>query len=212
MRLAVLDLDGPILDVIERHYRCYRETLAELGYSALPREIYWEMKRRPLDTSQILAATGATQSAKEFDRMWLERIEEKEYLSLDRVQKGAMDTLKKWKELDIMLVLATMRRNDSNLFWQLERLGLRSMFSEVVVGPSIKAKAEGVAKKVREVDRRNIVWIGDTEADVRAARMLGVQVCVVDGGLRNMDYLCSLAPDFFADDVQAFYRANVGWE
>jgi phosphoglycolate phosphatase-like HAD superfamily hydrolase len=52
------------------------------------------------------------------------------------------------------------------------------------------------------VDR--VVWVGDTEVDVAAARELGVRVCALTCGLRTKEYLVNLSPDYIEAGLHSF--------
>lgn len=202
----ILDLDGPILDGKLRHYQCYSEILTESGFAPLTADEYWNMKRRKLDRHQQLAASGADGIYQQFLQSWLQRIEDKSYLALDRLQPGVLEKLQEWKSYGIGLILVTMRNKESNLRWQLGSVGLLPLLDKVVaVGTDgdESCKADAARPYVEQSDRASILWIGDTEADINAARLLGIKVCVVGCGLRTMEYLTSLKPDFLVSDLKS---------
>lgn len=202
----IMDLDGPILDGKERHYRCYSDILIENGFIPMPVDEYWQMKRMRLDRHQQLGVSGADGIYDKFFKSWLCRIEEREYLGLDRLQPGVIKKLKEWKCSDINIILATMRNNKDTLFWQLDLLSLLPLFDHVIVTGSVDGeagKANAVKSYLKQGDMNSYLWIGDTEADINSARMLGIKVCAVGCGIRTTDYLASLAPDFLAPDVNS---------
>lgn len=208
-RFIVLDLDGPILDGVGRHYAVYRDILQENGHHPLARDEYWELKKNLVDRRMLLARSDAEGLYDQFLATWLERIEQKHYLALDTLQPGVVKVLEQWRTRGVRLLLATMRNNAEHLNWQLNALGLRRHFDEVVVVQEGTAAAEKVGRskagRVRDVlgafDSRDVVWVGDTEADMRAAQELGVTSCAVVCGLRNEAFLRSLAPDYIVRDV-----------
>jgi phosphoglycolate phosphatase-like HAD superfamily hydrolase len=195
----ILDLDGPLLDGRYRHHACYRQILLSHGYAPLPLDAYWEMKRRRVDRKAQLSASGADAIYHTFLRCWLEVIETPPLLALDRLHEGVLDKLGEWKRQGVRLLMATQRHNPETLFRQLENLDLLPFFEHIVVCDHAEGGA-GKAQRVREVlgggpnDRR--LWVGDTEADVDAARALPCPVWAVGCGLRTEAYLRSLAPDF----------------
>lgn len=200
----ILDLDGPILDGRLRHYQCYSDILLENGFTPISEDEYWEMKRNCLDRHRQLAASGADGIYDKFIKTWLERIEGKDYLSLDRLQPGVMQKLQEWKYRGIRLFLVTMRNNKSNLDWQLGLFGLLSLFEPILAVSTQGAdigKADAVKASIKEEDCDSVLWIGDTEADINAARLLGIKVCAVCCGLRAPDYLTTLKPDFIVPSL-----------
>lgn len=203
----VLDLDGPLLDGMQRHYSCYSDILQEHKFRPIPVELYWEMKRNRVNRKVLLECSNALSFYDEFFETWISRIEKREYLELDRLQHNVTNILLNWKERELRLLLATMRNNPRNLAWQLDMLNLRRFFDDVVVvgsehGGANKAFAVNAKLIGQRVDR--VVWVGDTEVDVAAARELGVKVCALTCGLRTKEYLVSLSPDYIETDLQSF--------
>lgn len=204
IKTIIMDLDGPILDGRLRHYQCYSDILSERGFVPMTIDRYWEMKRQRVDRHKQLAVSGAEEIYDKYLSIWLSRIEEKEYLQLDNLQPGAVQKIREWKASGLNLLLITMRNNKNNLFWQLGLFELLPLFERVVaVGNTEIAgdKAEAIVSYVEEADRDSILWIGDTETDINAARLIGVKVCAVSCGLRTLEYLAALKPDFIVSDL-----------
>lgn len=199
IKTIILDLDGPLLDGRLRHYRCYSDILLENGFTSMPIDEYWEMKRQRIDRHKQLAVSGAEEIYKDFLKAWIERIEEKTYLEFDRLQPGAVLKLKEWKSSGIKLILVTMRNNKSNLYWQLELLELLQLLDQVVVVGTTgekSNKADAVKPYLKESSSDSVLWIGDTEVDIIAALLLGVKACAVGCGLRTPNYLSTLNPNY----------------
>ena len=202
----ILDLDGPLLEGKLRHYQCYADILQEQGYQPVPINHYWDMKRKRLDRRVQLQQSDAESIYELFLREWLARIEQCSYLSLDSLQPQVIPILKAWQAQGLRLVLATLRNHPDNLYWQLEQLGLRPFFAEIIPVGSLeqtRTKATAVAAYLNGRSVRDCLWIGDTEIDVEAARSLGMAVATVSCGLRTEEYLSSLQPDFVCADLEA---------
>jgi phosphoglycolate phosphatase len=206
IRNLILDLDGPILDGKLRHYQCYGDILREHGFVPLSVDEYWEMKRHRYDRRRQLSATGAEGIYDAFLTAWLERIEQKEYLALDRLQPQVIEKLGSWKADGLGLHLVTLRNNEANLIWQLDRLNLLPLLDHVASVRS-SASGQGKADAVRGIisleELETALWIGDTEIDIMAARQLGVKVCVVECGLRSGECLATFDPDYRATELSS---------
>lgn len=203
---VIIDLDGPVLDGQIRHFACYRDILVEHGFTPLPQARYWEMKRNRINRREQLAATGADSLYAEFLDAWLSRIETEPYLSLDRVHQGVAERLDDWRRSGIRLLLVTMRHNRRTLAWQLDTLDLRRRFDVVLaVNPTEPDadKAAAVRPYLDTASPDRVLWIGDTEIDIVAARRVGAAACAVTCGLRTQEYLASLGPDFLVRSVTA---------
>jgi phosphoglycolate phosphatase-like HAD superfamily hydrolase len=200
-KVIVLDLDGPILDGKLRHYFCYRKILAGFGCEPIDIERYWKLKRAAVNRNEILKLSWAEGKYQEFLERWETEIERDEALDLDKVQTGAREKLLSWKDENVSLMLATMRKNETALINQLERLELRELFDEIIVcrhAEGSEGKASSVKNRISEKETEILLWVGDTEADVKAARILGCRVWAISSGLRNSDFLTALSPDFLS--------------
>jgi len=191
-----LDLDGPLLDCKERHYHCYRRILEKFGYKPIDIDEYWEKKRAMISRRLLLNMSGAEDIYDDFLAAWLTMIESSDMLVLDKVQEGAVDCLRGWKEQGVELTLVTMRKNKHTLEEQLNLTGLRQFFDAVLVCDHADGGV-GKADAVRELFQGNVnnetaLLIGDTEADWEAAKSLGCEVVLLSNGLRNEACLRSL--------------------
>jgi phosphoglycolate phosphatase-like HAD superfamily hydrolase len=201
---VIVDLDGPILDGRWRHYQCYQEILASYGLPVLPVDTYWRMKRQGVCVKDQLAATGAGHVYEQFKAAWLTRIEAPEMLALDRLQEGASETLRRWRDLpQVRLVLATLRQQRGGVQQQLDRFGLGTIWESIVVCTPQPAagKSRMVADALGRSDGRGCLWIGDTEVDVDAARDLGCPVWVVSCGVRDRAFLEKVSPDHLSTAI-----------
>lgn len=195
LKKIFLDLDGPILEGKNRHYKCYEQILTQHGYSPLPIEEYWKLKRARCNRLELLKYSNATSIYDEFLETWLNVIEEKNILKLDEVQHGVHQCLQEWKDQEIELLLVTLRSNHENLIEQLKNLSLFEYFDEILICKHAKGgegKAEAVRKQGRDQNISSALWIGDTEIDWEAARELGCPVMLVSNGLRDEAYLQTL--------------------
>lgn len=201
----IIDLDGPILDGKLRHYQCYRSILLEQGYTPMPVEQYWEMKRNRLSRRYQLATTDAVAIYDYFLTRWLEQIETPEMLALDKIQPGAIEKLHEWQDMGFHIILATMRQYSERLQNQLNSLKLTRFIKRIVVSDHCQG-GEGKALRVKEVvpdfSAKQSLWIGDSEVDIEAARTLGCSIWAVTCGVRNENFLKSLSPDFLSQSLR----------
>lgn len=193
----LLDLDGPLLDGKQRHYFCYRNIMKKYGFEPISIDQYWKLKRRKFGSSELLKLSGAEAIYDDFRYEWIKIIESPAALALDMLQPGVAACLQGWKDNKIRLILVTMRKNKIGLEQQLDILGLRVFLDRILV---CDHAAGGAGKAAAVLDMwssdnimvRDAVWIGDTEADWQAAKVLGCPVILVSNGLRSQEYLMSL--------------------
>lgn len=209
IKAIILDLDGPLLEGMYRHHRCYSDILIAHGFKPIPLEQYWQLKRSRGDRRELLSLSDANDLYDVFLAEWLRQIETPKYLAMDRLQVGVLSILEEWKGLGIHLLLATMRNNANSLHIQLETLGLAQFLDKVVVVGTKHAgtnKAKEIEPFLRDLDRATVIWIGDTEVDILAARALGLRICALTCGLRTADHLMSFSPDMLESDLSTFLK------
>jgi len=202
----VLDLDGVVLDVSERYFRLHCDLLGLQGRHPLDKDAYWRLKRDAQPLGRLLTSAGEEPADEEAYRgQWMERIEADEYLRYDAVITGAAERLAALGRRHL-LVLVTLRQRRDRLTAQLDRLGLRSLFAEVLSAPQ-GGEAAWETKR-RLIDGSGLVHgdgllVGDTEADIRAGRALGLKTVAVLSGIRSRERLAAEKPDFILESVNA---------
>lgn len=209
---VILDLDGTLLDERPRHHGCYAAIMRELEQEALPIDTYWSLKRQAVDARGVLTQTGSEGLGAQYERRWLSLIESPEMLALDALHVGTKETLQTWVAGGASLVLTSLRQSALGIDSQLRSLGLARLFPRRAVAPpweKARGKAEAVRSLLQEHEIRRAVWIGDTEADLCAARLIGCPTWLLTCGIRSAEFLRSLLPDRLAaslNDIDPFDR------
>jgi phosphoglycolate phosphatase len=200
---VVLDFDGTLVDVRERHYDTYRSTTEALGGRPLGPDGYWTRKRRGRGWAGILAASRIAAGAeRRFVERFVAEIETPERLRLDRLFPGALEALTALRRRGDSLVLLSLRRSASRLDQQLAWLGIAGEFDRVRTGHSQPSGQRDKLQLIRELGiRPPAAVVGDTEADVLAARELGLPSIAVASGLRDRSYLERLGADLVLDGI-----------
>lgn len=209
----VIDLDGTLLNVANRHYSLYCMILSRWGIHPKSFADYWAARRSGNANLKLMVESGLPKEGiSQAVRIWKMYIESRQFLSRDSLWPGVVEWLRK-RACEYCLFLCTVRSRVQYLKWQLESLGIMPYFSVVECvghGPNQGArKAQRVVKK----DVRPLVWIGDTEDDVLAARALGIPAVVVDYGQRDPELLDPLKPDLVISslwdvDLRALTKAS----
>jgi phosphoglycolate phosphatase len=197
------DFDGTLVDVRARHYRTYRSALAPLGGRPLHPAAYWRLKRRGAGLAEVLARSGvAPEGREEFLDRFLAEIEAPASLALDRLLPGAEATLAALRGRGDRLVLLSLRRSRAAFAGQVERLGIAGAFARVDAG---RAHEDGGLAKRDLIERAGFgaaaAVVGDTEADVAAARALGLAPVGVTTGLRNRRFLLAAGAAAVVDRI-----------
>lgn len=159
------------------------------GFVPIDSERYWQLKRDMINRRELLALSRADSLYDDFLTRWLTLIESPGALEFDIVQPGALECLRNWKQQGKRLILVTLRKDAAALQMQLQNKGLSAYLDKVLVC----AHESGGAGKAQAVldflgerpDPLRSVWVGDTEVDAQAARSLGLDVYLVQNGLRS---------------------------
>lgn len=187
MNYIFIDFDGTIVSGSLKHYNCYKKIVSEYGGIPVSKEEYWNLKRNKIDRTVLLAKTKFGGSYEDYLKRWLELIESQEMLMYDELSIDNRQALVKLKEYTKQLILVTLRHNRENLFWQLEKLGIKQLFEDIIVvdGTICKNKYEAV----KQMKPTQAIVIGDTEEDEMLSEKLGAEFIAVISGLRDKNYL-----------------------
>lgn len=201
-----IDLDGTLVDIAPRHYRVYTESLAMFkGTAPIPFEQYWWQKRCDTPWNNILQQSSLSpEREREFLEEFRNRIEKSGELFQDKLLPGAFGALERLFDKNALYLLS-LRRDKEALAQQIDHLGVRHFFRDILSGHS-NTKSGTLRKKAdiicsQKVDPQNVVIIGDTEADVAAAKSIGAMSIAVTSGIRDYDFLEKLSPDVIIRSV-----------
>lgn len=211
--MLFLDLDGTLLDDQRRHYAAYVDTIesAEIRGKAIPLKEYWGLRVENKPWQEICKRSRLFPPRyKLYRERFEERLETPEMLTLDKLRPGVQTALGKlYTKTPIALV--TLRRDGAALESQVASLGLSKYFVTILSGaPKVgrrpdpdarwKHKAQLVKSRYRLPPVESL-FIGDTETDVKAARALGFDVWLLEGGHRTKDKQIEADPDRIEADL-----------
>jgi len=216
MLRLITDFDGPIVDVSDRYYRVYQKCLAEtqrLGQPVreLPKAEFWDMKRARVPETEIAILSGLDAAqARDFAQKRRQTVHTLPYMIYDRPAPGALETLEKVQRAGVDLAVLTMRRV-RELDEAFNRCNLGQFFPEnrcyclpndYVKTGDVKDKPLLMARALAELPPASDVWmVGDTEADIIAAKTHGVKVIGVLCGIRDRTQLEMHQPDLIANNL-----------
>ncbi len=216
MLRLITDFDGPIIDVSERYYRVYQYCLEQTKSPAqsvnqLAKDEFWQLKRSQVPERQIGIKSGLNaEQAVEFARLRRQTVHSMSYLQYDRPVPGAVATLEKIQDLGFDLVVMTMRR-ERELNAALEKYDLGRFFkgdrryhlsNDYIKTKDTEDKPKLMAKALQELPPAADVWmVGDTEADLIAAKMHQIKAIGVLSGIRNRSRLEIHQPDAIVNNL-----------
>jgi phosphoglycolate phosphatase-like HAD superfamily hydrolase len=216
MLRLIADFDGPIIDVSERYYRVYQFCLEQTRRQDQPvRELskaeFWQLKRSRSLEWQIGIQSGLDEEqAQKFSTLRRQTVHTLPYFHLDQLIGGAVEALETMQQAGFDLVVMTMRRV-VELDYALERFNLGRFFAlnrryrlsnDYVKTRDIDDKPLLMKQALLELPPAEDTWmVGDTEADIIAAKTHGIKVIGVLSGIRDRAQLQAYEPDYIVGDL-----------
>ncbi len=216
MLRLITDFDGPIIDVSDRYYRVYQFCLEKTrrpnqAVQELSKEEFWQLKRGQFPEKQIAMNSGLDAAqAQEFTQLRRQTVHTETYFQYDSLVPGAIAALLKIQQANIDLAVMTMRRA-----WELDyafkKYDLGRFFPEnrcyclsndYVKTRDVEDKPLLMTRALAEIPPVANTWmVGDTEADITAAKKHDIKVIAVESGIRDRTQLELYHPDFIVQDL-----------
>lgn len=199
------DLDGTLIDISKKHYSVYREIVESLEGKPLEQKKYWRLKRAKKSVDGILNKSKLKNENQKllFQELFKDKIEQVKNLKFDTLFKNTIKLLTKLKK-NYNLYLLTIRESKKNTYLQIDWLGIKKIFKEIIIGHSEQL---GYLYKEKLLARKQYgkydVVVGDSEADILAAKKLGLISIAVLSGIRNRKYLESLKPTYILENLNS---------
>ena len=188
------DFDGPILDCSVKYHNLYSELMKDEGLDVLSLEEYWEKKRDRWSEQSIVELTAPHGFFESYQKKRISLIEDVSRVG-DDIMWPHVPTMLKHISQNHQLFLVTLRNRRETLMKQLESLGIKEHFLQVLN----KDNNEGTYRTKVELIKPHLsqpsLIIGDTEVDVKAGQQLGMKTLAVSCGIRNEKHLSELQPD-----------------
>ncbi|MBD2311837.1 HAD family hydrolase [Desertifilum sp. FACHB-1129] len=216
MLRIITDFDGPIMDVSERYYRVYQFCLEQTQQvnqpiQKLSKAEFWRLKRSRVPEWQIGLLSGLTdEQAEAFASLRRRTVHTLPYLVHDQLVPQAVDALLEAQALGIDLAVMTMRRV-SELQEAFSRYSLERFFpperryclaNDYVKTGDVKDKPLLMKRALAELPPASQTWmIGDTEADLVAAKLHKIPCVGVLSGIRDRASLEAYQPDAIASNL-----------
>lgn len=174
------------------------------GGRPLDTRTWWTLKRRGASWDEILRRSQLPASLRGgFLERFVALIEAPASLGLDRLFPGTRAALETLAGHGDRLVLLSLRRSSAGFLQQVHDLGVAPLFERTC---ALNGQPAGHLDKLELIRRIGFgapaAVVGDTEADVLAARELGLAAIGVASGLRNRGYLRRAGADVVLDGIR----------
>jgi len=195
------DLDGPILDVSNRYYKVFLDIAGDK--KRLGKKDFWELKKKKTPWEKIFKKVGFKAKKNCFLKLWILYIESRNNLALDKIHPNVKNKLSLLSKKN-SLYLISLRQSKKNLFWQLKKLGIDKNFKKIIHCPHGSSKPwQEKAKLIKKnlKNKEKAVIIGDTEIDIRAAKLSRIKSIGITSGIRTKELLIKEKPDFLISNL-----------
>ncbi|GFE72187.1 hydrolase [Chroococcus sp. FPU101] len=205
------------MDVSERYYQVYRLCLEQTKrpdqeINELKKAEFWQLKRHRVPERKIGLLSGLDEvQAEAFAMMRKKTVHQVRYLMYDRPVPSAIETLDYIQKLGFDLAVMTMRRDreldaafnqyDLARFFALNRRYCLS--NDYIKTADIKDKPLLMERALNELPPASETWmVGDTEADIIAAKTHNIKVIGVLSGIRDQFQLELYEPDLIVNNLR----------
>jgi phosphoglycolate phosphatase len=177
IRCVIYDCDGVLFDSIGANEKLYNDLAASAGRLPLTREELTFVHCHTVFES-VRFMSGNDNGLQEKALALLKQVDFKKYIDFLKMEPYLIETLTLLKEKGIRRVVNTNRT--TTMPHIMERFGLRPYFDMVVTALDVKnpkPHRESVDKIVDafNLDRKEVVFVGDSEVDQQAAEAAGVK-------------------------------------
>ncbi|MEO0948187.1 MAG: HAD family hydrolase [Cyanobacteria bacterium J06641_5] len=212
------DFDGPLVDVSERYYCTYRQALAAtqaeyardaIGLTPLTKEQFWQRKReRTCDLEIALRSGLRVKHVTYFVDRVQQSVNHPDLLSKDRFHPGVDLALALLHSQGARLAIVTLRHQEQ-VRAMLQSHGLTRLLTGIYGSSTHDAayrnntehKQALLAQALAQHPSENACVIGDTEADLLAAKAAGIPAIALLCGIRSHSYLQQYAPNSIQSDL-----------
>lgn len=191
------DLDGTLIDAKLRLYLLFQTLVPASG---LTFQAYWDLKKSKVDHRSILKNYFAYSEEQfiQFEKIWLDKIEEPEWLALDKPFEGATEFLNTLKQNHLLYVI-TARQKSQAVILQLTYFGWENIFQDVLVSGPGSDKSQVISSTVKTT--KNDWMVGDTGKDIETGKKLGIHTAAVLSGFLSREILISYRPDIVINSI-----------
>ncbi|MEN8688055.1 MAG: HAD hydrolase-like protein [Desulfuromonadales bacterium] len=204
--IIYFDFDGTLVDVQNKYYAVYSSYVSRFAGTFLDRCEFWKLKRTRSGDAQILYQSGLGHQPVSLFRDYIrDQIETSRYLQEDQLFPEVEHVLGQLCMQHRCRIISA-RRNKRIFLEQIEQLGVRKYFDQVLVAPTqgsggqeLKAKASAMKSSLDS--HTEMIIVGDTEEDIISGQQLNMKTVAVTSGLRDRPYLETLSPDHILASV-----------
>lgn len=190
--IYIFDLDGTLIDSKQRHQHVLDDVLCRQNINASSniRINYLNFKAAGHSTYDYLLHVLQLDDeiAKNINKMWVQSIENEEYLADDSLYHDTLPTLQSLSDSQHQIIFLTARKNKRGLLQELENLQIDKYAQAIYVVSPLNAEAEKLNIISNLGNNLSVIIVGDTEIEYKIANKLGVRYIILNRGFRSKGY------------------------
>lgn len=214
------DFDGPLVDVSERYYSTYKLALTQtcdhyrfegetLFPQLLSKQQFWKMKQERVCDLEIALRSGLREQHFPFFLQQVHQLVNQPVLAQkDRLHYGVNWALALLHSQGLRLVLVTLRCH-AQVTQILQNYGLKRLFQAIYTTSDYQAAYPNNTERKTQLLQQALAsqthscayMIGDTEADILAAKAFGIPAIALTCGIRSPSYLQQYQPQYICSDL-----------
>lgn len=197
-KYVVFDFDGTIADTLELAFAIYNRIAPEYNLQNVSKEEVEVLRSRK--PQEFLKAFGLSHLRLMALLLRMQK-ELNHHIAETALAKGMGAALESLRNAGYSLGVLTSNSRE-NVMKFLDHKSLSGIMDFIYSGKSIFGKDKVITRMLgrENIERQQIVYVGDETRDIEACRKAGIRVIAVSWGLNSRDLLTSLHPDFLADD------------
>lgn len=189
--IAVIDLDGTLIDSTKRHYVLMEKLLKDSGMSdGFEARLYMDYKADGHSGKSYLidVLQLSKEDAIRISSEWTAHIEDEELVKLDVLYDDAMPFLKELKSKDIDAVFLTARQDEELVRKEIAWLGIADMASSMYVVSPASSKEEKIRCCRQLLGKDELFVVGDTENEEALINEIDATGYLLNRGFRSKKY------------------------
>ncbi len=212
IKAVFFDLDGTILDTIDTYWQAFNAAVATFQLEAVSRKVLLPLMGLGYSLPEILCEIYPEVDFKPESAM-LEGVRAEirnAYLmhggAKVELTSGAQELFGLLRERELKIGIVTSRSVTAERQWhELEKLQMAHFIDVVITGAEARRKPapDTVIECLQKMglSPEEAIFVGDSQADIIAAKAAGMKVVAVTTGVSDNQALLEESPDFIFDDL-----------
>jgi len=203
---VIFDLDGTLIDSLEAYRMAFNRTIEQYNLKPIDITELTDFLNQFLSLEQVLIKLYPSLKFEEIQEFMIEM--RKRFIALSKhfitLKPHVREVLLSLKGKGMKIGIATGRMSTGDGKWrELKNLRIDSLIDTVVTAGETKPKPDP-SSLIRCAEQlglspKDCVFVGDSRADVIAARSAGVKVIAIPSGVASREQLAEEVPDSVLD-------------